>query len=185
MRRYIEVPIGHREKSMAHRNVDEPPHRRVDARSAKYVGVSVRDSVASFFSDHAIERCRLVVAVSGGFDSTALLLVMSELPGFEIIGGHVNHHLRGNESDEDERYVRALCERLKVECIVEDGTLDPERVKDAGIEAAAREVRHAKLKDIRERTNAKYVATAHQKNDQAETVLMRLSTGSGFAGLRG
>ena len=145
----------------------------------------VRDVAASFFSDHGIEPCRLVVAVSGGFDSTALLLVLSELPRFELICGHVNHHLRGDESDGDEQYVRELCDRLKVECIVADGTLDPERVRDVGVEAAAREVRIAKLKEIRDRKDAKYIATAHQKNDQAETVLMRLFTGSGLAGLRG
>jgi tRNA(Ile)-lysidine synthase len=147
--------------------------------------VSLQDAVATFLSDHAIEPCRLVVAVSGGFDSTALLLVATELQGFEIVCGHINHHLRGDESDGDDRYVRTLCERLKVECVAADGTLDPERVKEAGIEAAAREVRIAKLKEIREQTGAKYIVTAHQRNDQAETVLMRLFTGSGLAGLRG
>lgn len=145
----------------------------------------LRDAVTNFFSDHAIDPCRLVVAVSGGFDSTALILVTSDLPGFEIIAAHVNHHLRGDESDGDERYVRALCDRLKVKLIVEDGTLDPERVKAAGIEAAAREVRTAKLKAIRDQEGAAYIVTAHQRNDQAETVLMRLFTGSGLAGLRG
>ena len=151
----------------------------------KIAVVPLRDAVANFFSDHEIGPCRVVVAVSGGFDSTALLLLMSELPGFEIVAAHVNHHLRGEESNGDERYVRDLCERLNVTLIVEDGTLDPERLKQAGIEAAAREVRIAKLKEIREKENAQYIATAHQKNDQAETVLMRLFTGSGLAGLRG
>ncbi len=151
----------------------------------KIGGVSLRDVVANFFSDHEIAPCRLVIGVSGGFDSTALLLVLSELPGFEIVAAHVNHHLRGEESDGDERYVRGLCEQLNVELIVKDGTLVPERVKQAGIEAAAREVRIARLKEIREQTHAQYIATAHQKNDQAETVLMRLFTGSGLAGLRG
>ncbi|HEY2325153.1 MAG TPA: tRNA lysidine(34) synthetase TilS, partial [Thermoanaerobaculia bacterium] len=147
--------------------------------------VSLHDVVANFFSDHEIGPCQVVAAVSGGFDSTALLLVLSELSGFEIVAAHVNHHLRGEESDGDERYVRELCERLKVKLVVDDGTLDPERLKHAGIEAAAREVRSAKLQEIRRQTDAKYVATAHQKNDQAETVLMRLFTGSGLAGLRG
>jgi tRNA(Ile)-lysidine synthase len=147
--------------------------------------VSLENLVASFFADHAIEPCRLVVAVSGGFDSTALLLVMSGLPGFEIVAGHLNHHLRGEESDGDERYVRELCERLNVPVIGEDGTISEERTRDVGIEAAAREVREGKLQAIRERADAAYIATAHQKNDQAETVLMRLFTGSGLAGLRG
>jgi len=147
--------------------------------------VSLPDAVASFFSDHAIEPCRIVAAVSGGFDSTAMLLLLSELPLFEVVAAHLNHHLRGEESDGDEQYVRELCGRLNVKVIVVDGTLDPERVRDHGIEAAARDVRIAKLQEIREETGAKYIATAHQKNDQAETVLMRLFTGSGLAGLRG
>ncbi|HEX3107452.1 MAG TPA: tRNA lysidine(34) synthetase TilS [Thermoanaerobaculia bacterium] len=147
--------------------------------------MSLPDAVASFLADHAIEPCRLVAAVSGGFDSTAMLLVLCELPRFEIVAAHVNHHLRGEESDGDEQYVRELCDRLKVKLIVADGTLDPERVRDAGIEAAAREVRIAKLQEIRTQTGASYIATAHHKNDQAETVLMRLFTGSGLAGLRG
>jgi tRNA(Ile)-lysidine synthase len=147
--------------------------------------VTLPDVVANFLSDREIGPCRVVMAVSGGLDSTALLLVLHELPGFEIVAGHVNHHLRGEESDGDERYLRELCARLSVQLVVEDGALDPERVKHAGIEAAAREVRIAKLQGIRERICAKYVATAHQKNDQAETVLMRVFTGSGLAGLRG
>jgi tRNA(Ile)-lysidine synthetase-like protein len=93
----------------------------------------------------------------------------------------VNHHLRGAESDGDEAFVRDLCARLGVDLAVFDGTLDPELVRERGIEAAAREVRYARLREV----DARYVATAHQKNDQAETVLMRLLTGSGIAGLRG
>lgn len=147
--------------------------------------MSLHDVVANFFSDHEIGPCWLVVGVSGGFDSTALLLLLRELPAFEVLAAHVNHHLRGEESDGDERYVHELCERLNVKLVVEDGTLNPERLKHAGIEAAAREVRIAKLKAIREKEHAQYIATAHQKNDQAETVLMRLFTGSGLAGLRG
>src|SRR5437763_15611001 len=109
--------------------------------------MSVPEVVRAFLSDHAIEPCRLVVAVSGGFDSTALLLVASELPGFEIVGGHVNHHLRGDESDGDERYVRTLCERLNVPLVVKDGPLDEERIRESGVEAAARDVRMARLKE--------------------------------------
>jgi tRNA(Ile)-lysidine synthase len=143
------------------------------------------DAVRAFLRANDIEPRALVTGVSGGFDSTALLLVLVELKGFEITCAHINHHLRGEESDGDERYVRELCEQLKVPLIVADGTLDPERIREVGVEAAAREVRTERLKEIREGVGARYVATAHQKNDQAETVLMRLFTGSGLSGLRG
>jgi tRNA(Ile)-lysidine synthase len=145
------------------------------------------DSVRRFLEKHCIEPCAVLAAVSGGADSTALLLTLAELrdDGFTVVAAHVNHHLRGRESDEDEQFVRELCATIGVELHVADGTLDDERIRHRGIEAAAREVRYAKLRAIREETRAAFIATAHQKNDQAETVLMRLVTGSGIRGLRG
>jgi tRNA(Ile)-lysidine synthase len=145
----------------------------------------MREAIRQFFVKEGIAAGRIVVAVSGGTDSTALLLALREHGGFALVAAHVNHHLRGEESDGDEHFVRELCARLGIPLQVADGTLDPERVRDRGIEAAAREVRYAQLTRIRDEERADFVATAHQKNDQAETVLMRLLTGSGVAGLRG
>ena len=138
-----------------------------------------------FFENHGIEKCKIVAAVSSGADSTALLAALAELDRFDITAAHVNHHLRGEESDGDERFVRELCARLGIELDVADGTLDPDAVKRSGIEAAARDVRTRLLLDIRRRRGAAFIATAHQKNDQAETIVMRVFTGSGIAGLRG
>lgn len=138
-----------------------------------------------FFARSGIEPCPLLVAVSGGVDSTALLLALSELreDGFTVAAGHVNHHLRGEESDRDEAFIRDLCARLNIRLEVADGTLDEELVRRRGIEAAARDVRYRRLTGMRQ--GSRFVATAHQKDDQAETVLMRLLNGSGLAGLRG
>jgi len=147
----------------------------------------LRSQICQFFVKEDVRACRLAVAVSGGVDSTALLLALAELrpDGFELVAAHVNHHLRGADSDADEGFLRDLCARLGIPMRVADGTLDPGRVQARGIEAAAREIRYARLSAIRDEEGAAYVATAHQKNDQAETVLMRLLTGSGLAGLRG
>jgi len=142
------------------------------------------DCIRRFLAAHAIDGI-VVAAVSGGGDSTALLLALHEIDGVELVAAHVNHHLRGADSDGDEAVVRELCARLGVPLHVEDGTLDPAAVRARGIEAAAREVRHARLRAVRERVGGRWVATAHQKNDQAETVLMRLMTGGGIAALRG
>src|SRR5215210_1918121 len=127
--------------------------------------------IRQFFVKEGIAG-RLIVAVSGGIDSTALLLALTFVDDDSVrpVAAHVNHHLRGAESDEDETFVRELCARLGVPLHVADGTLDPLRVRERGIEAAAREVRYARLTAIRGETNARFVATAHQKNDQAETV---------------
>jgi tRNA(Ile)-lysidine synthase len=144
------------------------------------------EAIRRFFALHGIGRGPIVVAVSGGVDSTALLLALVEMDvemgGVEIIAAHVNHHLRGGESDDDEAYVRELCARYDIPLRVADGQLDSEAIRHRGIEAAAREVRHTRLKEL---AGSALIATAHQKNDQAETVLMRLMTGGGIAALRG
>lgn len=145
------------------------------------------DHVRQYFAGNGIEPSSLLLAISGGIDSTALLLLMVDLrdDGWDIAAAHVNHHLRGADSDADEQFVRDLCARLDVPLEVCDGTLDPRRVRDVGIEAAAREVRYRLLGDVRARRSTRYLATAHQMDDQAETVLMRLVGGGGIASLRG
>jgi tRNA(Ile)-lysidine synthase len=138
------------------------------------------EAIRRFFAENDI-RGPIVAAVSGGVDSTALLVALVEVD-IEFTAAHINHHLRGAESDDDEAYVRELCARYDIPLRVADGTLDPDAVRHRGIEAAAREVRHARLREI---AGEALIATAHQKNDQAETVVMRLMTGGGIAALRG
>src|SRR3954469_5385229 len=149
-------------------------------RLTKYAISVIVDAIRSFFAEHGI-RGPIVAAVSGGVDSTALLAALVEVD-IEFSAAHINHHLRGAESDDDEAYVRELCARYDIPLRVADGTLDPEAVRHRGIEAAAREVRHARLHEI---ACDALIATAHQKNDQAETEMMRLMTGGGIAALRG
>jgi tRNA(Ile)-lysidine synthase len=139
------------------------------------------DTIRRFLAENDI-RGPIVAAVSGGVDSTALLVALVEVGDVEFSAAHVNHHLRGAESDDDEAYVRELCARYDIPLRVADGTLDPDAVRHRGIEAAAREVRHVRLREI---AGDARIATAHQKNDQAETIVMRLMTGGGIAALRG
>jgi tRNA(Ile)-lysidine synthase len=142
----------------------------------------ILDRIRGFFERHRIGAERIVVACSGGADSTALLIALSELRQ-ELVCVHVNHHLRGDESDGDERFVRSLCEQRNIPILVSDGTIDSEAIRRSGIESAARDVRIARLQEVR--AGSGFIATAHQKNDQAETIVMRLITGTGLAGLRG
>ena len=141
-------------------------------------------TLQQFLRSHSIEG-RLLVAASGGFDSTALLLALREIGYPSLVAGHVHHHLRGAESDSDERFVRDLCSELGIELLVADGALEPAAIRESGIEGAARTIRHQRLQEMRASSVARFIATAHQRNDQAETILMRLLTGGGLGALRG
>lgn len=132
----------------------------------------------------------VVAAVSGGADSVALLDILLHLPGFRValVVAHLNHNLRGAESDEDEAFVRDLAAQysLPVEVSrVDVATLAEER--GLSLEEAGRGARYAFFAGVVEKYQAAAVATAHHKDDQAETVLMRLlrgAAGSGLAGIR-
>lgn len=142
------------------------------------------DALRRFLQSHQVQG-PLLVAVSGGFDSTALLLALREVGYPALIAAHVQHRLRGEESATDERYVRDLCANHGIELDVADGTLPPEEIRTSGIEGAARAIRHQRLLEMAAARGARCIATAHQRNDQAETVLMRLLTGGGLGALRG
>lgn len=140
------------------------------------------EAIRRFMVEHGIGSGPILAAVSGGVDSTALLVALAEMGDLAFSAAHINHHLRGTESDDDEDFVRQLCARYGIVLHVADGTLDTAAIRDRGIEAAAREVRHARLREI---AGSAFIATAHQRNDQTETVLMRLMSGGGIAALRG
>jgi len=130
---------------------------------------------------------RVLVALSGGADSTALLLVLERLApllGATLAAAHLDHRLRGEDSDEDARFVAALAAGRGVALVSE--TLDVKRAAAArrrNLEETAREARADFLRRAAEATAAGRIALGHTLNDQAETVLMRLLRGSGTAGL--
>jgi len=134
---------------------------------------------------------KIVLGVSGGADSTAMLHIFHELtkklwPAGAICVAHLNHNLRGNESDGDEQFVRSLCVKLKVACFVESAAV--REIADnskENLEATARKLRYEFFLRVANECAATRVATAHTINDQAETFLLRLIRGSGGAGLAG
>ena len=132
----------------------------------------------------------LVVAVSGGADSTALLLALHELKSVSklfvnICVAHLDHKLR-KTSGHDARAVAELSKKLGYECVVGRAKVaELARANNDNLEQAAREARYAFLERTAKRKSARYVLTGHTMDDQAETVLLRLMRGSAGAGLGG
>ncbi len=130
----------------------------------------------------------VVLAVSGGADSVALLRAMHALktsgPG-RLTVAHFNHRLRGDESEADERFVTRLCQRIGLECVVGyAGATELQTVGD-GLEAAAREIRYRSLQQSAEQAGARFLVTAHTADDQTETILHHVLRGTGLGGLAG
>jgi tRNA(Ile)-lysidine synthase len=138
----------------------------------------------------------VVAAVSGGPDSVALLrALIAARPAaapFPVVVAHLNHRLRGAESDGDEAFVAELCAGLTAAGVpalpLARSRLDVAalaRAEGANLEAAARRARYAWLAETARAAGARWVATGHTADDQAETVLHRLLRGAGLQGLRG
>jgi tRNA(Ile)-lysidine synthase len=138
----------------------------------------------------------VVAAVSGGADSIALLHALiagRDLTSpFPVILAHLNHQLRGVESDADEAFTAELYHRLTAEAApaltLRLGRIDvaaEARAAGANLEATARRVRYRWLAEVAREAGARWVATGHTADDQAETVLHRLLRGTGLQGLRG
>lgn len=128
---------------------------------------------------------RLIVALSGGADSVALLKILLSL-GYNCVAAHCNFHLRGEESNRDEAFVRKLCAGVSVPLeVVHFQTADYAKSKGLSIEMAARELRYGWFDEIRHKHNAAYIAVAHHKDDSVETFLLNLSRGTGINGLKG
>lgn len=132
---------------------------------------------------------RILVGFSGGADSLCLLLLLHELGkqhGFTLQAVHVNHMLRGEESDGDQAFAEEFCRRLDIpiHCFsypVEEMA----RKMQVGIEEAGREARRCAFRKCMDSSGAEKTALAHHRDDQAETVLFRLARGSSLAGLSG
>ena len=129
---------------------------------------------------------RVIAAVSGGPDSVCLLRVLCELQeraGFMVTGvAHLNHRLRGEASEEDERFVSELAARFGLPCFCERVEL---RAAHGNLEQAGRRARIEFFTRLMREGQADRVATGHTRDDQAETVLFRLLRGSGPGGLSG
>lgn len=131
----------------------------------------------------------IVVGLSGGPDSVCLLYLLisiREKIGINIAAAHLNHMLRGKAADEDEEFAKRLCEKLNIEFFSKKVDINKySKEHSLSSEAAGRKVRYEFFNDVMKKLNYNKIATAHNANDQAETVLMRMMRGAGLEGLCG
>jgi len=123
---------------------------------------------------------KVVVGVSGGADSVALALILIKL-GYDVTIAHLNHGLRGKDSDKDADFVKILAQKWKVPFVTCKVTIQ----KKGNLEEQARNIRYEFLEKIRESQKAKYVAVAHHRDDQVETILLHIKRGAGLRGMCG
>ncbi len=134
---------------------------------------------------------RILLAVSGGADSTALMYAMQQLKAeglldAQLFCAHINHQLRGSDADADENFVVEQAAKLRLPVTTKKlNVADYAQENRLSIETAARKLRIESLLDIAKAEGCNAIATAHHKDDNAETIIQRLSRGTGFRGLCG
>lgn len=145
------------------------------------------DKIKRYIADNKLfeQSDKLLVGLSGGADSMALLNVLIELK-YDCVAAHCNFHLRGEESDKDQLYVEDWCNFKNIPLI----TVDFDTTKYAAdnkisIEMAARELRYGWFERVRKEHDADYIAVGHHLNDSIETFLLNLIRGTGISGLSG
>lgn len=149
------------------------------------------EHIKKFIADNALilPGDSLLVAVSGGADSVCLLDVLFTLKdelSITLSAAHVNHMLRGPESDRDEQFVRSLCDQYRISLFCE--RIDVARLakgKNLSCEEAGRYARYEFFHRLKTEYHFDKIATAHNQNDNVETVLMRFLRGTGITGLGG
>ena len=134
---------------------------------------------------------KLVIGVSGGPDSMALLHILltlqekEQIPSCTLLVAHVNHMLR-KEAEEETAYVEEFCRLHQIPCFVKRAKVEELAQKaKMGTEEMGRNIRYQFFEEVREKEKAQKIVTAHHANDNAETVLMNILRGSGTAGLKG
>jgi tRNA(Ile)-lysidine synthase len=141
------------------------------------------------FQLHIAQWCKttdkILLAVSGGLDSMAMLHLFVE-SGYKVAVAHCNFQLRGLESDEDERWLSAYCEKRKIPFHSNRfHTNNYAIAHSVSIQMAARELRYQWFKELHESQGMSWIATAHHHNDSIETILLNLAKGTSLNGLQG
>lgn len=143
--------------------------------------------IEKFIRQHDLLRKdgKYIIALSGGADSVSMLLILKSL-GYHLEAVHCNFHLRGEESDRDEKFCLDFCEKQDVSLhLVHFDTKTYAQVHKVSIEMAARELRYQYFEQLRKDTKADDICVAHHRDDCVETILLNLIRGTGIQGLTG
>lgn len=148
-----------------------------------------REILLEISRETPLQDKRILIGLSGGADSVSLLLSLIELSeefSFSLVCCHVNHMIRGKEADRDESFTRELCKKYRIEFYstkIDIPALAKERKQS--LELCARQQRYSYFESFIASGKADFVATAHTRSDNAETVLFNIARGTGLAGLCG
>lgn len=150
----------------------------------------LKEVIAAIKQNSLLEKGEgVVVGVSGGCDSICLLHVLYSISdefNLKLYPVHINHMLRGDEADRDERFVQSFCNSLGLKPIIFKIDVAKLAQNDKiSLEEAGRKARYNTFNSVAGETGASKIAVAHNKNDQAETVIMRIIRGTGIDGLKG
>lgn len=153
--------------------------------------MTAEDKVFDFISDNGLLKGGrgVLVGLSGGADSVCLLHMLYSLRerlGITVFAAHLNHGIRGEEAERDERFAKSFCEGLGVKIFVRHVDIKTE-AKQRGMseELCGREARYAFFDELSKKYDITYIATAHNMNDSAETLLMNFMRGASLNGLCG
>ncbi|MDE7125343.1 MAG: tRNA lysidine(34) synthetase TilS, partial [Muribaculaceae bacterium] len=148
----------------------------------------LEQKISDFIHRHNLigpQEQRIIVAISGGADSVALLAAMTAL-GYNCAAAHCNFHLRGEESDRDTRHVADICDRLGVDLSIKHFDIDARRrATGESVEMACRALRYEWFARLADSQQCRTVAVAHHLADNTETMLLNMMRGTGISGLTG
>ena len=148
----------------------------------------MENKVRSYIARHGLldnSNRTIIVGLSGGADSVALLSILSAL-GYKCLAAHCNFHLRGDESDRDERFSASIARRFNAPFHrIDFNTKFYADENKVSIEMAARNLRYQWFEELHSSRNAQAIAVGHHRDDNAETLLLNLARGTGIRGLRG
>lgn len=143
----------------------------------------IESHIYNFITDHKLRNKTVIVGFSGGFDSMCLIHALNKISdklGLNIIAAHFNHNWRGEKSKLEQAYCKEFCDGLGITFFTETAPDDTKKT-----ETIARELRYEFFERVKKEYNTDIVITAHNYNDNAETLIYRIAKGTGLKGLKG